>query len=89
MVMLIKENKKSAYLLAFSSIVAIVFSAAMQLTVDLLSNGSSSAVWVVFGTFCVSVIASAIAVIAAVEIVHRIKTRCNQYICMVCGIIFF
>ena len=39
MVMLIKENKKSAYLLAFSSIISIVFSAGMQLVADLNGIG--------------------------------------------------
>lgn len=87
MVILIKENKKSAYLLAFSSIIAILFSAVMQLTADLLSNGSSQSVWISFGSFCISVLASAVAVITAVEVVERIKLCRNQYLCMIYGIV--
>ena len=86
MVMLIKENKKSAYLLAFSSIIAIVFSAGMQLFADLFSKGSSKESWITFATFCISVFASAVAVIAAVEFLSRIKTSLNQYLRMIYGI---
>ena len=86
MVMLIKENKKSAYLLVFSSIIAIVFSAGMQLFADLFSKGSSKASWITFATFCISVFASAVAVIAAVEFLIRIKNHINQYLLMICGI---
>ena len=86
MVMLLKENKKSAYLLAFSSIIAILFSAAMQLFADLFSNGSSKNVWTIFVSFTVSAIASVIAVAVAVETVSRLKNRINQYLCMALGI---
>lgn len=86
MVMLLKENKKSAYLLAFSSIIAILFSAAMQLFADLFSKGSSKTVWTTFISFSISAIASVIAVAVTVEFIERFKKRFNQYLCMAFGI---
>jgi len=44
-VMYIKEGKKEAYTLAISSIIAIMFSALMQLIAQLLSKGSTLIVW--------------------------------------------
>ncbi|MBQ3547661.1 MAG: hypothetical protein IJA44_04220 [Clostridia bacterium] len=87
LVMLLKENKKSAYLLAFSSIIAILFSAAMQLFADLFSQGNSKTAWMTFISFCISIVASIVAVLGTVEVVDRLKTRLNQYLCMAVGII--
>ena len=86
-VMLLKENKKASYLLAFSSIIAIMFSALMQLFADLLSNGNSKSAWFGFLVFCVSALASIIAVVVAVEFINSLKNRLNQYLCMALGIL--
>lgn len=87
MVMLLHETKRDAYLLAVSSIVAILFSACMQLVADLLSIGSSVFVWQRFAGFCISAFASIIAILVAVEIVSRMKAKHNAYLCMAVGII--
>lgn len=84
-VMLIKEDKKSAYLLAFSSIIAIMFSAIMQLVSDLLSIGSSYQVWATFLTFLVSSLASVVAVIVMLEILDRLKDKLNNYLLLILG----
>lgn len=86
-VILLKENERSAYLLAFSSIIAILFSASMQLIADLLSNGSSKAAWTTFGEFCISAVASVIAIVATVEILKRLKGKCNDYVFLSLGIL--
>ena len=85
--MFFNEGKGSAYLLAFSSIIAIFFSALMQLIADLLSLGSSMAVWNTFFTFCVSILASVIGVIVMLEILDKIKGKFNQYILSLFGIL--
>ena len=86
-IMLIKEDKKSAYLLGFSSVIAIMFSALMQLVSSLLSQGNSWDVWATFLTFCASSIASTIAIIVAIEITQHIKQRFNNYIQLIIGIL--
>ena len=86
MVVLLKDTKKDAYLLAISSIVAIMFSALMELFAELLANGSTVAIWVTFLTFAASALGSAVAVIPAVEIVARLKKKHSPYLCMAVGI---
>ena len=86
-VMLIKENKRSAYLLAFSSIIAIMFSAVMQLVADLLSTGNSLDIWLTFFTFCISSLASVIAIIVVIELLDKLKSKLNSYVLMVIGIV--
>lgn len=86
-VMLLKENKKSAYLLAFSGIIAIMFSALMQLTSSLLSVGSSEYVWNTFFTFVISCIASVIALFVMIETINKIKHKFNNYWVMLIGIL--
>lgn len=86
MIMYIKEGKKPAYLLSFSSIIAIMFSALMQLVSDLLSKGSSTVVWSAFLNFTVSSIASIIAIVIMLEILNLIKNK-NPYLIMALGII--
>lgn len=86
MTMLLQGDKRSAYMLALSSIVAIAFSACMELFSALLSQGSSPQVWRVFGRFAVSILANIVSVIVSVEMVARLKTKYNPYVCMACGI---
>ena len=86
-VMFIKEGKGQAYLLAVSSIVAIMFSAVMQLVSDILSKGSSLNVWLTFLTFTISALASIVAVIAMLELLEKLKTKINQYGLLVIGIL--
>lgn len=85
-VMWIKDSKQSAYLLAFSSIIAILFSATMQLVADLFSNGSSWLTWSDFLFFVSSALSSAIAVIAAVEILEACKRKLSPYAALLLGI---
>lgn len=86
-VMLLKENKKSAYTLGFSSIIAIVFSAAMQLLADLLSNGSTTKVWLTFLGFIISALASVITIIVMIETLEKLKNKLNKYLIIIIGII--
>ncbi|MBQ7307383.1 MAG: hypothetical protein IJW82_02540 [Clostridia bacterium] len=85
--MLIKEGKKSAYLLAISSIIAIVFSALMQLVSSLLSNTISIDIWKLFLTSMISSIVSIVAVFVIIEFLDRVKHKLNPYIIMIIGIV--
>lgn len=86
-VMFIQETKSSAYLLGVSSIIAIVFSALMQLISDILSKGSSAIVWNSFLSFMISAFASVIAIIIMLEILNKIKNKVNNYFLIIIGII--
>lgn len=89
-IMFNKEGKKSAYLLSFSSIIAIMFSALMQLVSDLLSVGSSIEVWNSFLSFTISSLASVIAIFVMLEILNYIQKKINKnnsYINVVVGIL--
>ena len=86
LVMFFKANKKEAYVLTISSIIAIVFSSCMQLFVDLLTVGSSLKVWITFFNFSISSIASIIAIWAMLEIIAKLKQKgLNQYVLLVLG----
>ena len=89
--MYIKEGRKQAYLLAASSIIAIMFSATMQLVSDLLSKGTSFAVWNAFIDFTISSIVSAVAVIIMIEtfrlLSNKFKLFNNPYILTLYGIL--
>lgn len=87
-IMLIKTNKKEAYILSFSSVIAIMFSALMQLVVDLFIIGSCSEIWVTFLNFTVSAVASIIAIAVMIEVVSLLKKKnVNQYLLLVIGMI--
>lgn len=87
-IMFIQEGKDKAYLLSFSSIVAIMFSALMQLIAELLSKGSSITTWNTFLTFLASSIASVIAIVIMLEILDKIRIKSkNNYLLMFIGII--
>lgn len=87
-VMLIKTNKKEAYILSFSSVIAIMFSALMQLIAELLSKGVSTAMWLDFASFSISAVASVISIAVMLEIVDRMKKKnINQYVLLVVGMI--
>lgn len=86
MVVLLSDTKKSAYLLAFSSIIAIVVSALMELMAKLLMAGSTPEAWQDFGSFLISAFASVVAVSVAIEVIARCKERWNPYGCMALGI---
>jgi hypothetical protein len=85
-VMLLRQTKKDAYLLAVSSIIAILFSAFMELAAKMLAGENLVEAGMVFELFLISAVASAIAVIAAIETVQRMKEKYNQYVCMALGI---
>lgn len=85
-VMQLKQDYKSAYLLAFSSIIAIMFSAIMQLVAELFIVGSSIVVWNTFLTFIISSISSVITVIAMIEILKKLKGKCSDYVLIIIGI---
>ena len=86
MVMLLNDTKKSAYLLAISSVIAILFSAFMELIAVLFASGSSADIWVRFASFMISAFASIVAVCVTVEIIDRIKNKYSPYVCMALGI---
>ncbi len=84
-VMFIESGKREAYILAISGILAILFSAVMQLISDLLSNGSSWEVWSVFVGFVLSIIASIGAIVVMLEVLGKLKNK-SHYILTVVGI---
>ena len=87
-VMFIKVNKKEAYILSFSSIIAIMFSATMQLVSDLFSQGGTSEVWQTFATFLVSSFASLVAVWVMIECMDFFKKKnMNSYLLLICGML--
>lgn len=87
-VMLIKTNKKEAYILSASSVIAIMFSALMQLVVDLLTKGSCPEIWTTFLTFTISAAASVVAIVVMIEIVARLKEKkVNNYLLLVIGMV--
>lgn len=86
-VMFLKEDKRLAYLLAFSGIVAILFSAAMQLVADLFSENDWLQAWKTFLSFFISAIASILAVIATLETLEKLRGKINEYWCLIIGIL--
>lgn len=85
-VMLLNDSKKSAYLLAISSIIAIMFSALMELSARLLAGEALGAAWEIFQSFAISAFASVVAIVVAVEAIERLKKKYNPYACMALGI---
>lgn len=86
MVMLLRQTRTSAYLLAISSIIAILFSAFMELAARVLAGGDVAEAFTVFELFLISAVASVIAVVVAIEVVRRLKEKCNPYVCMALGV---
>lgn len=89
-VMLFKSNKGQAYLLSFSSIIAIMIAALFQLFADILSNGNNLNAWIVFSDFTASAFVSVIVVIIVLELLNflRNKTRLkNEYILLAIGMV--
>lgn len=87
-IMFLKENKKEAYILTISSLIAIMFSAAMQLIADLYSIGSCYLAWKPFINFSVSAIASLISVWAMLEILDKLKNKkVNEYALLIIGML--
>ena len=88
MIMFFKANKKEAYILTLSSIIAIVFSSCMQLFVDLVTKGSSLEIWITFFTFTISSAASIIAIWIMLEISQKLQQKgLNQYVILVLGML--
>jgi len=85
--MFFQQGKKSAYTLAISSVVAILFSAIMQLIAELFTTGSQSTTWFTFLTFFVSAAASIIAIVITLEILDKIKDKTNNYIKLIVGLL--
>lgn len=87
-IMFLKTNKREAYILTFSSIIAIMFSAFMQLIAELYTIGSCYSVWIAFLNFFVSSAASLIAIWIMLEILNKLKTKTsNEYVLLIVGII--
>ena len=86
--MFLKVSRRDAYILTFSSIIAIMFSACMQLVAELFTIGSCFAVWKTFLNFTVSSAASLIAVWGALEIMNILKQKnTNEYILLIFGML--
>lgn len=80
------NGKKDAYVLLVSSVVAIIFSALMQLVSSLLSTGSSTIVWTTFFGFMVSAFASLVAIWIMLIILDKLKNK-NCYFLTIIGIL--
>ena len=86
--MFLKLNKREAYILTFSSVIAIMFSALMQLIADLFTIGSCFSVWKTFLNFFVSSVASLIAVWIMLEVLNRLKKKnINDYVLLIVGML--
>lgn len=84
--MFLKANKREAYILTFSSVIAIMFSAFMQLIADLFTIGSCFAVWKTFLNFLVSSVSSLIGVWIMIEVLSRLKEKnINEYWLLLIG----
>lgn len=87
-IMFLKANKREAYILTVSSVIAIMFSAFMQLVAELYTIGSCYSVWKTFLNFFVSSAASLIAVWIMLEILNKLKTKnTNEYVLLIVGMI--
>ena len=84
--MLLNDSRRSAYLLAISSIIAIIFSACMELAAKLLAGGEVWSAWEIFESFIFSALSSSIAVVVTVEFINKLKNKCSPYVCMILGI---
>ena len=78
--MYIKEGRKQGYLLAISSVVAIIISAALQLCTDLFTKGLNAESFRVFGIFFVSAFATMASIVLLIELLEKIKNKINQYL---------
>lgn len=87
-IMFLKANKREAYILTFSSVIAIMFSALMQLIAELFTIGSCFAVWKSFINFSVSSVASLIAIWIMLEVLNKLKQKkINEYILLIIGMV--
>ena len=78
--MYIKEGRKQGYLLAISSVLAIIISAALQLFADLFTKGFNVESFRIFGIFFVSAFATMVSIIILIELLEKIKGKINQYL---------
>lgn len=84
-IMYLKEGKKATILLSISSIAAIMIAAIMNLSADLMSDGSSIQEWKTFFTFTASSVASIIGVVIFIKTFDKIKL--NECLKMIIGIL--
>lgn len=82
-VMFIQFGKKDAYLLSFSSIVAIILSALIEFITKILSNGYSVIYLNTLINFVVSALASLIAIYITFKILDLLKNKTNKYILLI------
>ena len=87
-IMFLKVSKREAYILTFSTVIAIMFSALMQLVAELFTIGSCPTVWISFLNFFVSAAASLISAWVMLEILDKMKNKnINQYIILIAGML--
>ena len=87
-IMFLKMSKREAYILTFSSIIAIMFSALMQLIAELFTIGSCPNVWKTFLTFFVSSAASLISIWLMLEILNKLKSKnLSEYVLLIIGML--
>ena len=83
----IKEGRKQGYLLAISSALAVVISAAIQLIADLFTKGFNIESLKVFFIFFVSAFATIVAIVILIELLEKIKGKLNQYLLLLISMI--
>ena len=79
-VMYITEGKKQGYILAISSVVAIIISAAFQLFADLFTKGINAESFRVFAVFFVSAFATMVSIFVSIRLLEKIKEKTNKYL---------
>jgi len=86
-IMFIQSGKKDAYLLTFSSVIAIIISAIIEFIANVLSSGFEIIFLTTLLNFIVSALASLIAVYITFKILDLLKNKANKYIILVIGLI--
>lgn len=82
----IQQGEGAAISITVSSIAAIVIAAVLQLSADLMSDGSSATEWKTFATFMLSSLASVAGVAAMLLVFRFIRGKVSDYVLMAVGI---
>ena len=81
------EGLKGAISITISSVAAIIIAAVIQLSGDLISDGSSVAEWQTFGIFMITSVAIVVAIAVMLYVFEKIKGKVNHYVLLIIGII--
>ena len=89
-VLIFEQGKKQAYILGFSSIIAIMLCAVFDVVARSLSEGYKSSNWIIFNDFLISSLVSVFVVVITIELVCFLRTKSiikNDYLLLIIGLI--